>query len=310
MQGGNEMCGFLQQFMSAKQSNLTKGAQLRYRGHRAGLRRILRQSERTAGALLRWEVRPGDTVLVCMPQVPELFFITLAIWRLGATLHILPPDFNWQAYPLSQKASLLFVAEPYLHHLEAQADAMQLPRTVLLPVKEAALGYGNSPRNGAFTHDGPLREHKLMLFKDFLSSGQKIRRVDPAPYQPSQVALVCYTGEGFQRRMSQEECVAYLHAACRTLPDATSALRVVNALPLWQASGLLLLFACLLCGHCLLLGVDSVNDRLLARILNEKADRLYADPSFFDWALQREGLSAQQKIFFQAQLQHGLWGFS
>lgn len=306
MQGGVEETRFVQQLTATKWPSLDNGTQLRYWGHRLGHRRIMHQSERTAAALLRWGVRAGDTVLLCLPQIPELLYTVLAIWRLGAVVHVIPPEIMPQTFARYPSATLFFAAEPYMEGLAAHADTIYLPRTVLIPFKTAGTRRGIHP----IPHSLPHNESKQMLWKDFLSSGASIRRAEAAAHAPTQAALVCYTAERTQLHLTQQEYACYIEAACTALQQKAGHLRVLSTIPTWQAAGITALVAPLLCGHCLLLGLDHSNDIMLARIFNEKADHIYADVAFFSWALQREILSPQQRAFLQDQMQEGLWRLS
>jgi long-chain acyl-CoA synthetase len=178
------------------------------------------RSVRLAGGLVRAGVRPGDCVVVCMTNCPEVLLCYAAAWRCGAVpvpviSAVTPPELR---HVLTDSAAVLSVASPASLPLVAAA-AQDLPVRIVLA--------GPVPADGA---DVLLAELETGAAADL------VRRDD------GDLAALLYTGGTTGRAKGVMLSHAGLHRTARARAQVFASSGTVDlllALPLSHVYGLL-----------------------------------------------------------------------
>jgi len=226
-------------------------------------RKLLRESERCARALLRWGVRPGSAVFVCVDQTPELIYILLALWKLGAIAHLmnpqLPPALLRER--LNQRGGeLLFLTDEYLSRLQPVLEEGSFPQCVMLPAVQSASQRGATGVKQSLRASGEERPlPRCMLWKEFVESGQPVCSAPNLSIAADQIAAVCYAfaEEKEGRSLSHRALCAAISLEGGERFAWVKGGRILTLLSPWQPDGLAAMLLALYHGQRLILEPQS-----------------------------------------------------
>jgi long-chain acyl-CoA synthetase len=194
------------------------------RWHRSG--ELLERSARVAGGLAALGVAPGDRVVVCMANCPEVSVVYQALWRAGAVV----------------TPSTFLLSVPELRHVFSDAEACAAVTTADFAgkVREAAAGI-DSVRFLISTGEGD----------DGVLALSALEQADPLPVvdrRRDDLAALLYTGGTTGRAKGVELTHANLlytaHAACED-SYVEGLHRMLMTLPLSHSYGLVVTIAAL-----------------------------------------------------------------
>lgn len=231
--------GIYQKLFSENQRFLRE-ASLEYYGKTITYRGLFAQTERCARAFSRWEVKRGDSVLVCSAAVPELVYALMALWRLGAVPHLLDPmsvKEHLAQWMEASGASLVLVLDPFFSCIDSMANKNVRLRSIVIPLKKSVpilLRRAKEAKHSAALKG--LHATRSMLWKEFLESGQSIFAPPMISLSREETAAVLYT-DACASSMKQGDICDYIdwHFQCTW----TRRERFINKIPPWQAKGLI-----------------------------------------------------------------------
>lgn len=296
MSSPTETNGIFQTLLLQKSVKRHKEPFLFYLGHSIHEKKFRKETERCARSLLRWGIKPGSTVFLCLAQTPELFYVLFAIWQLGGIAHLIPPSLPPKSvtdYFSAAKGELLFLSEVYAPRFCGILTSDSSVQTILVPLQQSLPLFHRRIRGILPAPSSSISYPRLLLWKEFLESGKSLCAAESPPISSDAIAAVFYPplpSISDQSLSHAQIC----HAAKRlslALPSLPKGSRLLSQVRPWEAESLSSMLLPFFMDLCLLLEPRSSHSDILQTILTEKVDVLHCNRSFLLW-VNEQGLSS------------------
>lgn len=296
MSSPTETNGIFQTLLLQKSLKSHKEPFLFYLGHSIHEKKFRKETERCARSLLRWGIKPGSTVFLCLAQTPELLYTLFAIWQLGGIAYLIPPNLPPKLvkdYFSAAKGELLFLSEVYAHRFCGILNSAPSVQTILVPLQQSLPLFHRRIRGILPVPSSSISYPRLLLWKEFLESGKSLCAAESPPISPDAIAAVYYPPfssiSGHSLSHAQICNVAKrMSLALPSLPKGSCLLSQVRP---WEPESLSCILLPFYMDLCLLLEPRSSHSDILETILTEKIDVLHCNRSFFQW-VNEQGLSS------------------
>lgn len=167
-----------------------------FMNRRTPFRALPARIERVARALLAQGVRPGDRVMVCLPNCPQAvdtFYACNRIGALAAMIHPLSAPREIEDYLRSSRSRLILTLDQFWEKVRAAADAVQPAPVVVVTSIAAEL----PPLTAAAYRLSQLKKHirpqRCLGWKSFLRAGAGTALL-PCPLKAGDGAVILYSG--------------------------------------------------------------------------------------------------------------------
>jgi long-chain acyl-CoA synthetase len=283
---------------------LFRNAALQYYGRNVACRGILTQVERCARAFLRWEIKPGDAVLLCTTAVPELVYAVLALWKLGAVPHLLDPLLlkgHMTQWVKKSGASLILVLDQLFPCIDSALDEDELLRRIVIPMNQSMplLARRNEEAKRSLSLID-INAPRLMLWKEFMESGHSICTSPVASLLPEQAAAVFYMTEENEIRITQGDICRRMDWYRKSEYSLKSGERFLTMVPPWYPMGLLYSIMVPLClGLKVILEPRLDTDVLASNLIQEKPQHVAASGRNWGTVLKQPQLAGANISFLR-----------
>ncbi|WP_024855887.1 class I adenylate-forming enzyme family protein [Ruminococcus albus] len=169
---------------------------LNYFGNKLTFRRLIGEIGRTARALAAAGVKKGDSVSVCLPNIPQAVFLFYAINKVGAVANMI--------HPMSAENEIIRYMEltesKYVFFLDSVSDKMRKVCMRVCPEKAVAVSVSTYMppviQAGYFAKlKGKLPEHTgFDSWSDLIAGAKDIRQNINVNSAPDDTAAILYSG--------------------------------------------------------------------------------------------------------------------
>ena len=262
---------------------------------------LLREIGRAAQALSACGIGPGDTVTLCMPNLPQTMILFYAASRVGATACMLHPQSAVKEIVFSLRLTgsrLVLTLDQFYETVLTAVQEYAEPVTLVvaraadgLPPVAAAAALLSNRRYGAFPYAG-----RGILWKEFLRQGAASSPLPPAPFSAGHTAVILSSGGtgGSPKAVALSDlafnaCALQARHAIGT--EFGPGLSMLSCMPCFHGFGLgMNLHAALIHGvTCLLMPAFHIRD--YAKMLLQKHPNYIAGvPTIFDALLHLPGM--------------------
>lgn len=267
-----------------------------YLGHSIHEKKFRKETERCARSLLRWGIKPGSTVFLCLAQTPELLYTLFAIWQLGGIAHLISPDLPPKLvkdYFSAAKGELLFLSEVYAHRFCGILNSDPPAQTILVPLQQSLPVFHRRIRGIVPPPSSSISYPRLLLWKEFLESGKSLCAAESPAISPDAIAAVFYPPfpSLSAHSLSHSQICNDAKRLSLSLPSLPKGAHLLSQVRPWEAESLSSMLLPFYMDLCLLLEPRSSHSDILQTILTEKVDILHCNRSFFLW-VNEQGLSS------------------
>ena len=194
----------LHRLLATQNSPNLRNTALLYCQRSVTFRGLFAQTERCAKALCRWGVRPEMEIPIPWAATPEVFYLILALWKLGAVPR------------LGKRCPAAFAPPIAFAHADQCPAPDEVPPSTPTVLLSPTLSMPLLARR-RYTERGksnPSLRH--ILWKDFLSSGDSIPKAPQAVAPPQQKALRCCPPNSPAQSATASDLFALLQLRCET----------------------------------------------------------------------------------------------
>ncbi len=267
---------------------------LDFQNRKTSFKNLLKEADAAAAALTASGCRAGDTVTVCMPNLPQALVFFYAISRIGGTANMVHPESarNEIAFCLRLNHSrLILVLDRFYEVVRDAAALLDYPVEIVIAKVEDALPAILVPAyaltEGRRTADIPGSGPGI-LWKDFLKRGKKVSLGEPQPFSRDHTGVILYSG-GISGKPKGIALSDYSFNACCVQAAAAIArpfepgMSMLSCMPCFHGFGLCMnLHAALMFGVACIL-MPSFHIKTYAKLLTEKKPNYIAGvPTIFE----------------------------
>lgn len=299
--------GVYQNLVSSNQ-NCFREIALTYFGRRISYRSMFACVERCACACLRWGVKTGDSVLLCSAAVPELVYVLLGLWKLGAVPHMVHPSLSSEQLRSTVRdcnASLFFVLDQLLPHVQAVLQEKASCQTIVIPIAQSMplLRRRRILKNlGTISTD--IEIPRRIFWKEFMESGRCVCCAQTVNRSSGETALVLQEAlskyEVRNLPLSQEKLCSVMKQSGQSRQAWNRQERYLGMIPPWEREGITRgLLAPLSMGLTLVLQPQANADSFAETLLKEQPHHVLADQRIWSCAEQQPQLVGAELSFLK-----------
>lgn len=199
---------------------------------------MFRETDKAAAAFTAYGIKENDNVSVCMPAVPEIIYIILALNKIGANAALLNPTFTEQQLIdriNETEATLLLTINEIYPQLENVVPKTSIKTVVCFPAVNA-LGPIVKLIKGTYRIAGTL------TWNDFIKAGNGVTAKE-AEYKPDRSAIMVFSSGSTGASKGIIHTNSSLnHAITENAPSAWEfkrGLRYFTQIPVWFSTGII-----------------------------------------------------------------------
>ncbi len=177
------------EYLYENNKNYMNDIAILYFGKKITYKKLFSEIARTEKALLQNGVRFGDNITICMPAVPETYYLILALNKIGANANLLNPTFTEQQ--LSDRiaetgSKLLFIVNELYSRVENIAQKVGIERIISCPAVNS-LGF-------LVKKIKKVKSIKnTTTWNEFLNEGRKCTIINSFQYRENIPAITVYS---------------------------------------------------------------------------------------------------------------------
>lgn len=185
------------QLMKKQNVGFEKNTAINYYGKKINYGEMLKQIDIVARSLVELGVKPGDIVMMSMPNTPEAEYLFYAINKIGAIVNSIDPRTSQEVIKndiIESKAKYFFSIDVIAPKIEKMIDDTQLTKIISIPpttsLPLALKVVSNLTANNRKKEDN----NNVMTWNDFCNIGKKSTKNVEEVYIENSTAVIVHTG--------------------------------------------------------------------------------------------------------------------
>ncbi len=223
---------------------------LLYFGKKIAFGKLFDEVEKCAKALRNIGIKEGDCVTLCTAGVPEAVYIVLACSKIGALANFINPLFTTEQMIdriNDTGAEWIFILDEMYSYIEKALSDTCVKNAVIIPVYNSM----PEPVKIALSIKGKTREilkampsYKLMVWNDFLKSGEKFTGSTESDYKKDTPVIMVYssgtTGASKGIVLTNEGVSASILDSASDKFPFERGYKFLQMIPVWFSTGIVL----------------------------------------------------------------------
>lgn len=264
---------------------------------------VLKKIDETCEILVNdYEVGKGNVVTVCLPTMPEAYYVFYALNKIGAIANFIDPRINEERIRdcIPPNSKLIFAIDKYEEKIKRAAENLNMDIVSISPVQALSglhkvLYRIKSKRNGGIIPFGQFLRGK---------SPESHREVLPVRYEKNLIAGIVYTSgtTGIPKgvKLTNENIISVIYQVAKIADEVKKGDRWLVIMPPFIAYGLVFgLCVPVYTKQKLILIPNFVPEKFPGIVNRYKPNHMLGVPAFFEYLIKSPELRNKDLSYFK-----------